>query len=905
MRALRAFLLRAGGLFRRQRRDREMEEEFASHLHLHIDDNIRAGMTPEDARRQALLKFGGVEPAKEAWRDRRGLPAVETVLHDIRYAIRTMWQSRGFTAVVTLTLALGIGANTAIFSLLDAVLLKMLPVSHPEQLVFVTTNAVHTGKIRVSQNISNLALKRMGESATLVAGLGAYQTESRLSVGVNGQSQLASGQVVSGTYAPVLGIHALFGRTIGPEDDHAGSRVAQISYGYWQRRFGGDAGVIGREITVNGVPFTIVGVTPREFYGLSADAEAEVSLPAATRPQVNAGRISSDEPKPGASAGTVFARLNSGVSSSQAAVELGVILRQSRLEEAGSELGAEQRAAIEKISVELTPASQGLNRVRNRFSKPLEVLMVLVGLVMLIACANIANLMMARASVRRREIAIRLSLGSSRWRLIRQLLTESLLLSFLGTALGIVLAVWARSAIVYLATLRQSSPAIPFEWNFRLLAFTAGISLLNALLFGLAPALRATRLDLGTALKSGRTGGGATRIPLGRVLIAGQVSVSLALLIAAALFIDTFRNLDRIDAGYDRDRAILVTLDARLAGYRGTKAAQVYKQVMDRVTALHGVRAVSVMREKLLSGRVSMNSIWVPGYTLRSGEDAANLWVVANGVGPKFFATSGMRLVAGRDFSEQDNERAAKVAVVNETMARHFFGTRDPVGQRISWSKPEPASVEIVGVVRDIKYIGLREDKMDVIFTPILQDSDAWKEATLLVRTSTDSTRMLNDVRAAIRDVDSNLPVYDLTTMNRQVQSTLSQPRLMAILSSFFGFLALGLSAVGLHGVLSYNVVQRTSEIGIRMALGAQRGGILHLVLGETVRVVAIGIALGIAIALSAARLIQSLLFGVTPTDSSALAGAVTLLTAVALLAAFLPAWRASRVDPMTALRHE
>jgi predicted permease len=326
---------------------------------------------------------------------------------------------------------------------------------------------------------------------------------------------------------------------------------------------------------------------------------------------------------------------------------------------------------------------------------------------------------------------------------------------------------------------------------------------------------------------------------------------------------------------------------------------------MDRVTALPGVRAVSVMREKLLTGRVSMNSIWVPGYTLRSGEEAGNLWAVANGVGPKFFATSGMRIVAGRDFSEQDNERAAKVAVLNETMARHFFGTRDPVGQRISWAKSEPASVEIVGVVRDIKYIGLREDKMDVIFTPILQDQDAWIEATLLIRTSTDSTSMLNDVRAAVRGVDPNLPVYDLTTMDRQIQSTLTQPRLMAILSSFFGILALGLSAVGLHGVLSYNVVQRTSEIGIRMALGAQRAGILHLVLGETARVVAIGIALGIAIALSAARLIQSLLFGIKPTNSFALAGSIAILTMVALLAGFLPAYRASRVDPVTALRHE
>ena len=571
----------------------------------------------------------------------------------------------------------------------------------------------------------------------------------------------------------------------------------------------------------------------------------------------------------------------------------------------GSQVSAEQRAAIEKTSVELTPASQGLNRLRNRYSKPLEVLMVLVGLVMLIACANIANLMMARASARRREIAIRLSLGSSRWRLIRQLLTESLLLSLLGTALGIALAAWARDAMVYLATMKQAGPAIPFDWNYRVLAFTAGISILNAILFGLAPALRATRLDVAAALKSGPAGKGVTRIPLGRVLIAGQVAVSLALLIAAGLFIDTFRNLDRVDPGYARDHAILATLDARLAGYRGPRAAQVFQQAMERVSALPGVRAVSVMGQKLLTGKLTMSSIWVPGYTLQSGEDRTNLWVVQNSVGPGFFQTSGMRMLAGRDFSDQDNARSLKVAVLNETMARHFFGAGNPIGQHVAWSKSDPATVEIVGVVRDFKYIGLREDKMDVIFIPIAQYPNAWTEVTLLIRTSNDFPRLLNDVRTAIRGVDSNLPVYDLITMDGQVRSTLAQQRLMAILSSFFGILALCLSAVGLHGVLSYNVVQRTPEIGIRMALGAQRSGILRLVLGETARVVAAGIALGIALALAAARLIQSMLFGITATDSLALGGSIAILTVVALLAAFLPAWRASRVDPMTALRQE
>jgi len=827
----------------------------------------------------------------------------QTIASDFRFAARTLRKSPGFALVAILSLALGIGANTAIFSLIDAVMLRMLPVANPEQLVFVKTQAVKTGNIQISQGISNSALKQLQERATRVAGLAAYTMIPRVNAGVDGRSELASAHFITGSYHSVLGVIAIAGRTIVPEDNRAGGRVAVISYGYWQRRFGRDPRVIGSEITLNSVPFTIIGVTPREFYGLSADTQAEIMIPAATKLQVSAGAMSSREPAPRDAAGSVFARLASGVRPAEAEPELTEILRQAMIADEG-EPGPERRASIQKMSVELTPASQGLSRARNRFSEPLEVLMVVVGLVMLIACANIANLLLARSAARRSEIGIRLSLGSSRARLIRQLLTESLLLSILGGVLGILFAVWARDGIVYLATTQQSAPVIPAQWNLRVFGFTAAICVLNAFLFGIAPALRATRIDLAAALKAARTGRSAGRIPLGRALVAGQVAVSLALLTGAMLLLGTFRNLDRIDLGFARDHTLLVTIDPSLAGYRGAQAAQVYRQVVDRVAAIPGVRAASLMRSKVLSGDLSMNSLWVPGYTPQKGEDSGQLWVVNNGVGPRFFGTSGMQLIAGRDFSERDNERAPKVAVVNETMAQHYFGTQNPIGRRIGWERSAEPPVEIVGVVRDPKYIGVREEKQEVVFTPFFQETGS-RAGTVLIRTAIDPAALAGDIRAAIRSIDANLPIYDVTTMDRMVGASLVQERLMAILSGFFGVLALGLSAVGLYGVLSYAVAQRTSEIGLRMALGAQRSGILRMILGDTARLLVAGVAIGIAVALSGARLIRSMLFGITPTDAFSLGTAAVILVAVALVAGFLPARRASLVDPMVALRHE
>jgi predicted permease len=814
-------------------------------------------------------------------------------------------KSPGFAAVAIISLALGIGANTAIFSLIDAVMLRMLPVSHPEQLMFVNTNAVQSGSIRISRSITNGALDEMQKRATTVAGLCSFSMATKFNVTWNGQADLAAGEFVSGNYFGMLGVPALLGRTLSANDDQPDSRIAVISFGYWQRRFGGDPGVIGRAITVNNVPFTIGAVTPREFYGTSIDASTDISMPEATLTQVQAGQISSKRPKASDSAGTVFARMKPGVPVKEAAAELGVIYRQVALEEAssGNSPGdAEEQMAIQKSWIELNPASQGLSRIRSQFSEPLKVLMVVVALVMLIACANIANLLLAKASARQREIAIRLSLGSTRSRLVRQFLTESLLLAALGAALGVVFAMWARDGIIYLAG-TQAGATIPSGWNLRVLGFTAAICLANALLFGIAPALRATGIDFAEALKSGRSGRMAGRLPLARILVAAQVSLSLALLVGAALFLGTFRNLDRVDLGYDRDHELLLTLDPASAGYKGAAATAVYDQVLERVASIPGVRSTALMQQRLMTGQIMMNGIFVPGYTLQKGEDARNLWVISNHVSARFFAISGMHLVAGRDFSERDSAGAPKVAVINQTMAQHYFGDKDPIGQQVGWDRKEPP-MTVVGVIHDIKIFGMQESKQDEMFTPVLQ-SESMGEATLVVRTTVDPVRVAGDARSAIRAVDPKLPVFDVITMDRQVENTLTQERLLAILASAFGVLALGLAAIGLYGVLSYGVTQRTGEIGVRMALGAQPVGIVKLILGETSRLVLAGIAIGVGVAIAGGRAIKSMLYGVTPAEPWSIGIAVAILASVALVAGIIPARRASRVDPMVALRNE
>jgi len=818
-------------------------------------------------------------------------------MHDLRFAFRSLRKNPGFTLVAILSLALGTGANTAIFSLIDAVMLRMLPVSHPEQLVFVDTNAVQMGSVRVSQSIDVATVAYLSEHATTISGI-AGASSSKISVAANGQADRAAGQFVTPGYYSTLGVHPFLGRILEAGDANADGRSAVLSYAYWQRRFGGDPTILGRAITLNTIPFTIVGVTPRDFYGISDDG-ADVTAPLATLRQVSARKMSSEAQKPDDPAGTIFARLKDGVAASQASAELTPLVRQFLLQHVGED--ASRFQVMSKLTIETTPANRGLSQTRSRFSDGLKALMAVVAVVLLIACANLANLLLAKSESRRREIAIRLSLGSTRARLIRQLLTESLVLAAGGGALGFLFAIWARDAIVTVANV----PGSALAWDYRVVLFTAGVCLLSALLFGTMPALRATAVDFATALKSAaarQTGG---RFMTGRVLVALQVALSFALLTGAALFLRTFHNLNQVDLGYARKDALAVTIDPSLAGYRDTRATQLYQQSLDRIAQLPGVRSVSLMRDRLMTGNLKMNGVSVPGYIPKNGEDPKRIWVITNLVGSHFVTTSGMTLADGRDFTDSDNARSQKVAVVNESMARHFFGSSAGAINRQFFEDPAEPSITIVGVVRNLKYFSVRQNEQDVMFLPAQQASEPMRQATLLIRTAIDPSRLAAPVRAAIAAIDSSVPVYDMITVDDQVLKALSLQRLIALLSAFFAGLALLLAAIGLYGVLSYTVAQRTGEIGIRMAIGAQPGTVLRMILNETARFVFAGLAAGIALALAAARLIKSMLFGVTPADATSLIAACAILLAFALVAAFLPARRASRVDPMVALRHE
>ena len=891
MRWLDKILMRLRSLLGRDRMERELESEFRFHLDQQIAENLQAGMSPKEARAAALRAVGGIAQLEEECRDARGVQWFETLAQDLRYAFRTLRRTPAFTVVAVLTLALGIGANTAIFSLVDAVMLKLLPVREPQRLFFLRSSSVQVGNFHISRTVSLGTLKQMAQAKTL-DGITAYDEAPHLNVSVNGRVDLASGNFVSGTYFNVLGVPAVLGRTLTPDDDRPEAAAAQgwpamVSYGYWQLRFAGRADVLGQRVTINQIPFVIVGVIAPGFTGIDLEEHADLVMPSVSRSQVIEEKVSAGFPKPDDYAGQVVGRLRPGMSLSTAAAELTVIFRQNEIALAGAKMSNDQREAIQKLSIEPTPAGQGSSAIRKKFSTALEVLMVVVGLVMLIACANIASLLLARSSARQREIAVRLSLGSSRMRLARQLLTESLVLSALGGTLGLLLAIWGRNAIVYFATSEAGS--IPLQLDWRLLAFTAGVCILNALLFGLAPAWRASRIDCNEALKS-RSGRTASRLPMGRVLVAGQVAISLALLVGAALFLSTLRRLYQVDLGYSRDQLLMMTVDPHLAGYEGTRLPQFWNELTARAKATPGVRSVSLMSNRLLGGMTRLNSLFVPGYT-PSPAEKGTLWVVSFAVGPQFFATTGMPLVAGRDFTELDSGTTSpRVAVINQSMAKHFFGDRDAIGQHIGNDSKGPMA-EIVGIAKDVHYFGMTEDKQDVWFSPMMQDAGVlWynplEDSTLVVRTNLDPDRMVSDLRGVVRAIDPNVPVYDVKSMSEQVDANLAQQRTLALLTSFFGLLALGLSAIGLYGVLAYGVAQRTGEIGIRMALGADRSSILRLIFRETVQVLAIGIAAGLAIAIGGGKLVQSLLFGVTPHDIGAFAAGVLVLSAVALIAA-------------------
>jgi predicted permease len=848
----------------------------------------------------------------------------ETLGKDLRFAARMLLKSRSVSAVAVLSLALGLGGVTALFSLIDAVMLRRLPVvSDPGALVTCVLAPGHNN-VRFSYRMVEYARQRNRSFSDLLA----FTRDTQLVVraadaataagrsGGEAPAEPATGQLVSGNFFRGLGVRAAVGRLFTPDDDRVpgGHPVAVISDACWQRRFGGAPDVVGRVVTVNGAPFTIVGVTPPGFFGVLVGVAPDYYLPIMMQQEIryrnNAsidGQADNEKSwvvQPHISFLQLIGRLRPGVAPAQARAEMDVLYHQFAEATLSGADDKDSLITARQARLTLQRADRGISQVGD-FGQPLAILMCAAALVLLIACANIANLLLARATGRRREIAVRLSIGAARGRLVRQLLTESVLLAAAGGACGVLVAFWGRHLLLGLVKISADDLSLDAGLDLRMLAFTAAASLCTALLFGLVPALQATRVDLGADLKEGgRTlqgggGSGRSRLPLGRILVVAQVGLSLLLLIGAGLFLRSLGNLDSLNPGFSRDHLLLVRLNTRVLGLSDAQLAGLYQRLADRVTALPGVRSASLSLYGLVSGSSRTSSAMVAGFTAPKGDDDEVQVLL---VTPRYFETVGMRLLEGRALGPQDRDGAAKVAVINETMARYFFPGQSAVGHRFGFGK-KADEIEIVGVVRDAKVNSLKESAPRMAFQPVAQAMDALSD--LEVRSSGSAGALAAELRAALHEVAPNLPVTRLETVEEQIGRSLVGEQAVARLTAVFGILALALAGIGLYGVMAFGVARRTNEIGLRMALGAHRGTIIGLVFREAMLLTLAGIAIGLPVALAAAPLAKSQLFGLKAGDPPTLTLAAIVMLGVAAFTGLLPAQRAASVDPMVALRAE
>jgi predicted permease len=901
--------LRLRSLLRRRQVELELDEELRYHLERQIEENIAKGMTPGEARYAALRAIGGIELRKEECRDMRHVRWIEDLVQDLRYGLRTLRKSPGFTAVAVLSIALGIGANTAIFSLLDPILLRLLPVKNPERLVVLNT-VDQRGD--VSDRFSYPMFERLRVHTQVFSGVLAIDGNGLVAEMIGpepGNRTLATLQLVSGEYFQVLGVNAVLGRTLTTADNQTPGAhpVAVLSYSFWQRRFAGDGSVIGKVFTLRNQPFTIIGVTSSEFFGHVVGKEMDIWVP------LMMGNIWFPISDVRYDWLRIMARLQPDVREEQAQAALDVFVAQIKSDP--SDLN--KQAWMSKI--QLSSGRRGFaSWFGRRVSQPLIILMAVVGLVLLIACANVANLLLARAARRQQEVAIRLTIGAGRFRLVRQFLTESALLAAAGVALGLLFAWWGRRIILSLMSEYASSitiSSIAVISNARVLGFTIAVSAVATLLFGLAPALIATRQDLNTALKAPAQSRmprlSRSRLSLSRFLVIAQVALSFTLLTGAGLIVQTLHNLRARDFGFDAEHILQTSFSAKDAGYKKDQLPGLYDQILERLNTVPGIRSATIT-----DPGDEACCIAVEGYDHPPKGDRRIPYL---GVRRGYFQTIGLPLLLGRDFNPQEMcsepETFAKVAIINETMARRFYGTASPLGRRFGWGDPtlgqgypqslkrfersDPLQFEIIGVAKDAVYGGPRSKARPVIYFPS-QDG-----RLLVVRAAGPAAPLAATIPREIQAVDKNLQIGEVYTLPQLMEKGLSMERELAKFSSLFALLALLLACVGLSGVMSYDVARRTHEIGIRMALGAQRRDVVGLVMRETMLLVVIGVIIGLGSALGATRLIASWLYGLKPNDPLTIALAGLLLLAVAALAGYLPARRAARVDPMVALRHE
>ena len=880
--------------FRRRQVEQELDAELEACLEQLIDEKIAAGMSRSEAARAARVELGGVEPVKRQVREARAGAFLETIWQDLRYGARGLRRSPGFTIVAAITLALGIGANSAIFSLVNALLLRPLPASAPEELVAVYTSD-HSGPLYGSS--SYLDYVDFRDRNQLLAGLVAYRpTPFNLSAdAADGHSERVFGEVVSGNYFSVLGVVPAPGRGFLPSEDRvAGARaVAVVSHGLWQRRFGGDPGVIGSEVRLNGHPFTIVGVAPEGFTGLIRGLGADLWVPMMMHAQAVPG--SDDLTQRGSRALFVIGRLAPGATIEQARARFGAIA--ADLHAGFRDLWTDVRGEPRAITVVPESGARVFPQAREPVVIFMALLMTVVGLVLLIACASVANLLLARASARRREMAVRSALGAGRARLVRQLLTESLLLGLLGGAGGLLLALWGTQLLMAFEPPVPVPVALDLDIDWRVIGFTTALALATSMLVGLAPALAASRPDLASALRDDAGAGGSHGGRFRRSLVVAQVTLSLVLLVGAGLFLRSLQSAAAIPLGFDPSGVLTMSVDLQLQGFGEAREREFQRALLERVRALPGVTAASLAVELplgLMGG--TRRGITIDGYAAQAGEDTE---VSTTTVAPGYFEAMRIPLLRGRTFDDRDAPGAPGAVIVNQAFARRYWPGQDPLGKTIRMGD---GALAVVGLVADGKYVTLGEEPRPFFYLPLLQDHAS--SATLIARAG-DPVAALASVREVVRGLDRDLPVHDVKTLTDHLSLSLLPARLAAAVLGVIGLVALGLAGLGLYGVITYSVAQRTREIGLRVALGARRRDVVRLIVGQGMKLTAIGLLLGLVLAGAAARALSSLLYGVSPGDPATFAGVTALLAGVALLACYLPARRAARVEPMTALRHE
>jgi len=937
-------------MWRRNRMLRELEEDIREHIERETQDNLERGMTAEEARHAAMRKFGNVTRVKEDVREAWGFVWLEQLLQDLRYGARMLRRSPGFTAVAVTTLALGIGANTAIFSFLDAVLLRALPVAHQEQLVVFRWTAhakpKFTGHSSYSDcwddpgmecALSGPFYETVRAQAKSFSGVAGFAGPLEMDLSGNGPASMAQGEYVSGDYFSTLGVKMTLGRPLGREDDSRSATPAIVlSYSYWQKAFGGDRAAIGRTVRLNKTPVVIAGVAEAGFNSLTPGKTEDFFLPLSLSDRVKSewwGQL--DRYGDPTSFWVLIAgRLKEGVSMAQAQEEASALFRNEMVHGAKPLLKEADEPAIR-----LAPAAQVLNGETHKIAPMLYVITAAVGLVLLIACANVAGLMLARAAKRQKEMAVRLALGAGRRRIVRQLLTESVMLSMMGGAVGVLVAFWGVQAITKLISsgFDQGFPyVVRLDWQ--VLAFTIGVTLATGILFGLAPARSGARAELTAGLKENElyVGGGgaraARRLRLGDALVMAQVALSVVVLTGAGLLVRTLHNLHELNPGFDTRNILLFGINPAIAGYKDEQSAQLYRDLREQFAALPGVASASYSEQALLSGGWSGFQVHLDGAPPNTNVSTAVL-----PVGLNFFPTMGIPLLAGRTFVPADfatasatngamkaaeeqgqagnpttgrvsQAQAAPIAViVNEVFARKFFAKEDPIGRHIGNAEyeDEPAKgpqpgYSIVGLAGNTKYDDLRGELRPTMYLPLVENS-----AHFELRTAGNPTALVGLVRDVVSRADKNLPLFEVRTQTEQIEELLFQERVMARLSSSFGLLALALACIGLYGLLSYDVARRTKEVGIRLALGAERNDVLLLVARRGIALVVAGAAVGIGVALGVTRFLASILYDVRANDLTTIAGVAVLLGLVALAACWIPARRAMRTDPMVALRYE